>query len=166
MKKHPLLRWLFIASLVTVIIQFGSTSVNLLRNPKDALLKQAEKMRNISPNMANQMEELAYEYDTNKYFQVMPYINLLFLIISLVSVILMWQLKQQGWYLYLFAEFFPYVFSITNWEDYTKYYAGWNKSVVLSMTLVMVALDILFAGLYYYALRESKNLNESVPENE
>ncbi|GIV29410.1 MAG: hypothetical protein KatS3mg028_0476 [Bacteroidia bacterium] len=75
MKKHPLLRWLFIASLVAVIIQFGSTSVNLLRNPKDALLKQAEKMKEISPNIANQLEELAYEYDTNKYFQIMPYIN-------------------------------------------------------------------------------------------
>ncbi len=166
MKKHSLLKWLFIASLVSIIIQLGSTSFNLLRNPKDALLKQAEMMKNINPSMANQLEELAYEYDTNKYFQLMPYVNLLFLIISLISVILMWQLKQQGWYLYLFAEFFPYVFSVSNWDDYAKYYAGWNKSVVLSMTLVMIALDILFVGLYYYALRESKKMNDSAKESE
>ncbi|MCX7728677.1 MAG: hypothetical protein N2203_04320 [Bacteroidia bacterium] len=158
MKKHPLLRYLFILSLISIIIQLSSTGFNLLKNPKESLLEKAEQLKDIKPSIAQQLEELAYEYDTNKYFQIMPYMNLLFILISLLSVILMWQLKQQGWYLYLFAEFFPYLFSVVFWENYTKYYAGWGNGMVVSMTLAMVAFDILFAGLYFYALRETKKM--------
>lgn len=164
MQKHPLLRYLFIASLIAIILQLSSTSFNLLKNPKQSLLEKAEQLREIKPDVADQLEELAYEYETNKYFQVMPYVNLLFLLISLVAVILMWQLKKQGWYLYLFAEFFPYIFSIFFWEEYKKYYAGWGQGTIISITMVMLAFDILFAGAYFYSLKKSEKLN--FPTNE
>lgn len=160
MKKIPLLKYLFIASLISVILQLSTTSINLIKNPKDSLLEKAEQLREIKPDIANQLEELAYEYETNKFFQIMPYVNLLFLLFSLVSVILMWQLKWQGWYLYLFSEFFPYVFSFLFWDDYQKYYAGWGQGKVVVMNFVFLGFDILFAGLYYYALKESFKLQE------
>lgn len=160
MKKHPLLRYLFIASLVAIIIQFSSTGYNLIKNPKDSLLERAETLRAIKPDIANQLEELAYEYDTNKFFQIMPYINILFLLISLVAVVMMWQLKKKFWYLYLFSEFFPYTISLFFWGESKKYYAGWGQGMIISMTFVMLAFDVLFAGLYYYALRESQKLSE------
>lgn len=164
MKKIHLLRYLFILSLIAIILQFTSTTYNLIKDPKTGLLEQAEKLREIKPDIAAGLEELAYEYETNKYFQIMPYVNLLFLILSLTAVIMMWQLKKQGWYLYLFAEFFPYVFSITSWDNYKKLYTGWSDGMLIAMTLTMVAFDILFAGLYFYALRESYKLSE-IEEN-
>jgi len=73
---------------------------------------------------------------------------------------LMWQLKKVGWHIYLFAEFMPYLLSIFTWENYKKYniiYGG--EKLLIVFTLILLAFDILFAGLYYYALRESEKLN-------
>lgn len=160
MKKHPLLRYLFIASLTAIIIQLVSLSVNLLRDPKKSMLEQAEKLRDIKPDIAHQLEDLAYEYETNKYFKVMPYVNLFFILLSLTAVVLMWQLNKKGWYLYLLSEFAPYVLSVLTWENYVKYMSGMgSKTMVVASTFIMLAFDILFAGLYFYALRESEKLS-------
>lgn len=160
MKKHPLLRYLFITSLTAIMIQLVSLSVNLLRDPKKSMLEQAEKLRDIKPDLANKLEELAYEYETNKYFKVMPYLNLFFLLLSLTAVVLMWQLNKKGWYLYLLSEFVPYVLSVLTWENYVKYMSGMGgKTTVVASTFIMLAFDILFAGLYFYALRETKKLS-------
>lgn len=165
MKKHPLLRYLFTLSLISIILQVVSLSTNLVKDPQKTLAEQAEKLRDIKPDMANQLEELAYEYQTNKYFQVMPYINLFFILCSLLAVILMWQVKKNGWYLYLFAEFAPYILSIFTWEDYIKYMSAMGgKSIVIASTFVLFAFDILFAGLYFYALRETQKI-QAQPDN-
>jgi uncharacterized membrane protein len=160
MNKHPLLRYLFIASLISIFLQLFSLTINIIKNPKERLLKDAEKYESIKPEMAEKMRDLAYEYETNKYFKIMPYLNFLFLVISGLGVALMWQLKKVGWYIYLFAEFMPYVLSIFTWEDYKKYNImfGGEKSLI-AYTFVLLAFDILFAGLYFYALRESEKLN-------
>ncbi|GIV27264.1 MAG: hypothetical protein KatS3mg027_1078 [Bacteroidia bacterium] len=162
MQKHPLLRYLFIASLTAIIIQLISLSINLVKDPKKSMLEQAEKLRDIKPDMANQLEEMAYEYETNKYFKVMPFVNLFFILLSLVAVVLMWQMNKKGWYVYLFSEFAPYVLSIFTWEDYIKYTSGFGgKTMAIASTLIMLAFDILFAGLYFYALRETEKLADS-----
>jgi uncharacterized membrane protein SirB2 len=160
MNKHPLLRYLFIASLISIFLQLFSLTINIIKNPKEKLLKDAEKYESIKPEIAEKMRDLAYEYETNKYFKIMPYLNFLFLFTSGVGVVLMWQLKKVGWYIYLFAEFMPYVLSIFTWEDYSKYNImfGGEKSLIV-YTFVLLAFDILFAGLYFYALRESEKLN-------
>lgn len=158
MKKHPLLRYLFILSLTGIILLFLSTGINIVKDQKKALLEQAEKLRDIKPDMANKLEEMAYEYDTNKYLQIMPYINLLFLLFSLVGVILMWQLKLLGWYIYLFAEFFPYILTIIFWKEYVHYNSlmgNGSTGASITISLILVAFDVLFAGLYYYALKKS-----------
>jgi hypothetical protein len=158
-QKHPLLRYLFIASLVSIFIQFVSLGFSLVKDHKKELLESAEKIEDFKPEMADQLRELAYEYDTNKYLKVMPYVNLFFLILSTVSVVLMWQLNKKGWYIYLFAEFAPYIISIVTWDDYAKYSAlmGGGKSVI-AITFITLAFDILFAGMYFYALRETEKL--------
>lgn len=71
----------------------------------------------------------------------------------------MWQLNKKGWYIYLFAEFAPYIISILTWDDYAKYSAlmGGGKSVI-AITFITLAFDILFAGMYFYALRETEKL--------
>ncbi len=167
MKKHPLLRYLFIASLVSIIFQFTSLGINFIKDPQKMMIEQSEKLRDIKPALAEQLEEMAYEYDTNKYFRVMPYVNLLFLLISLIAVILMWQLNKKGWYLYLFSEFAPYLLTIFTWDDYVKYtsISVGNPTIVKTIVFVMLAFDILFAGLYFYALRESK-IGETVSEEQ
>lgn len=162
MQKHPLLRYLFITSLTAILIQLISLSTNLFKDPQKNLMEQAEKIRDLKPDMANQLEELAHEYETNKYFKVMPYINLFFILLSLVAVVLMWQLNKKGWYVYLFSEFTPYILSIFTWEDYIKYSSGLGgKKMVVTFLFITLAFDILFAGLYYYALRETKRLDEN-----
>lgn len=84
-QKHPLLRYLFIASLVSIFIQFVSLGFSLVKDHKKELLESAEKIEEFKPEMADQLRELAYEYDTNKYLKVMPYVNLFFLILSTVA---------------------------------------------------------------------------------
>jgi len=160
MNKHPLLRYLFIASLISIFLQLFSLTINIIKSPKERLLKDAEKIESIKPEIAEKMRDLSYEYETNKYFKIMPYVNFLFLVISGLGVALMWQLKKMGWYIYLFAEFMPYVLSIFTWENYKKYsiiYGG--EKLLIVFTLILLAFDILFAGLYFYALRESEKLN-------
>ncbi len=161
MKKHPILRYLFIASLTAIIFQSVSMVINLTKDPKETLLEQAEKLRDIKPDAANQLEKFAYEQESNKYFRIMPYINIFFILISLVAVVLMWQLNKTGWYLYLFSEFAPYIITVVSWENYVKYYTGLGNTAILATTFAMLAFDILFAGLYFYALRETEKLNTS-----
>ena len=159
MTKHPLLRYLFTLSLISIILQVISLSTNLVKDPQKTLYEQAEKLQDIKPDMANQLKELAYEYQTNKYFQVIPYINLFFILCSLLAVIGMWQVHKNAWYLYLFAEFSPYVLSIFRWEDYIKYSSAMGgRSIILTFTFILFAFDILFAGLYFYALRETQKM--------
>lgn len=159
MNKHPLLRYLFIASLISIFFQLGSGIFSIAKDPTSSILSQADKIRDVNPDIARKMEELAYEVQTNKYFQVMPYINLLFLLFSLLSVVMMWQLNKNGWYLYVFAEISPHLLTLIRWGDYVKYYtlmSGTNYYAVIYI-LITLAFDILFIGLYWYALNKSSN---------
>jgi hypothetical protein len=44
MNKHPLLRYLFIASLISIFLQLFSLTINIIKDPKEELLKNAEKI--------------------------------------------------------------------------------------------------------------------------
>lgn len=168
MQKHSLLRYLFILSLTGIILLFLSYGWNIIKDQKKELLEQAEKLRELKPALADKLEEMAYEYETNKFYQLMPYINLLFLLLSLVGVILMWQLNWKGWYIYLFAEFAPYILTLVLWKEYSHYsdLMGMSSASSIVITLIYVGFDILFAGLYYYALKESFKLTDATPSQE
>ncbi len=161
MKKHPYLRYLFIASLTAIIIEVISTGVSIFKDQKQSLHEQAEKIKDMNPTLSAKMETMAYEMDTNTYYKVQPYITLFFILLSLAAVIMMWQLNPKGWYLYLLAEFAPYLITIVKWKEYSAFssFGGFGSGMAVTMLLIMGAFDILFAGLYYYALKESEKLN-------
>lgn len=164
MKKYFLLKYLFIASLINIIIQISQNIYNLTQDPQERILNAAEKIKNKMPSMAEKLETIAYNPDAMKYIKTTLYFNLLFLILSLVAVSLMWQLKFLGWYLYLLSELGIYLFYIFTWNTYKQSQTEFNTYISAIQLSISFAFDVLFIGLYYYALKQSFLLQQNPSE--
>lgn len=141
---------------------FITTTWGIIFKPSpEKQMEQIEQIRAVSPDAADKMEAaLESQSGTTQILQ-----NLLTLIavaISAYAAMLMWQLKKNGFYLYLVGEILPYFgFLIVGTEGISAVgsMTGMGGSIVGMVIAIMVIVDGVFIGMYAANL---KHMNKTV----
>ncbi len=150
-KRSQLLKVLCILSFIMCGIGLLSGVWNIYQSTPEAMQANIENLRNINPEMADQMENHMIEMMENPVGKILPYLGLLYTLISFLGVMLMWNLKRNGFYIYAIAEILPYSNFIILGKNSLKMMGppGANNTTFAMVTLViMVLIDVVFVVLY------------------
>lgn len=156
-KRSQLLTVLCILSFIMCGIKILSSVYSIYQNSPEAMQNSIEQVRAINPEMADQMENNFIEMQNNMYLKLSPYLEVLYTLLSLVAVLMMWNYKKKGFYIYSVAEIIPYIslfFVSTDSISIPGISASSAASVMMFGTIAMILIDLVFVFLY------SKNLNE------
>jgi hypothetical protein len=106
--------------------------------------EQIEKIRESSPEMADQMEvAIAAQEGSNQVLATA--INLLAIAVSAFGAYLMWQLKRRGFFMYIGGEILPY---LGMFFGGTAAMSGSFGTMMAFAIGVMVVFDIAFIIMY------------------
>lgn len=111
-KKPQFLTIICVLSFITCGFLFLATIYGMIMNTPENQMENIERMREISPAAADKMEQALIDQQNSVMGQIQPYINLLFVLLSFLGVLQMFNLKKMGFYIYTFAELFPFVFML------------------------------------------------------
>jgi hypothetical protein len=111
--------------------------------------EQIEKMREVSPETADQMEVLLQKQDEGGQLMGTA-LNLVALLLSAYGAYLMWQLKRSGFYFYVAGELVPYLGFVTGGAEAMSAISSMGGGAGLATAIIgiMIFLDVLFIGLY------------------
>jgi hypothetical protein len=152
-KRPQLLTVLCILSFIMCALGVLSGIFNLYQTQPDVMQKNIEQVRAVSPEMADQMENQMIAMDNNAFMKIYPYLNFIFILLSFMGVLMMWNLKRNGFYLYSIAEILPYSSMIFMDKDAMKIPGLPAGSMMVGM-VIMIAIDVLFVFLYSRNLKE------------
>ncbi len=147
-KRSDLLIILCVLSFLAIGCHFIAEGISLLFS---------DQFQQVIVNMAqtNNPEAAAefqneFNQDVDSGYKNLPSIlNITFNILCLVAVIMMWNQKMKGWYLYCIAEALPILVSIIQ-----LICIGTNHIVYAVFEIIsIIALDAVFAYLYYRQLK-------------
>lgn len=116
--------------------------------------EQVEKMREINPEMADQMEA-AFEAQNNSNQTVGLVLNLVALALSAYGAYMMWQLNRTGFYVYLGGEIIPYFGFLTGGSENALAAMG-GQAMAAGIIGLMVVLDLVFIGMYASNLKHMR----------
>ena len=157
--RSQLLKVLCILSFVMCGVNLVSGIMNIYQTSPEVMAKNIEQIRTIKPEMADQMENQMIAMQDNAYAKIAPYLNFIYILISFLSVMMMWNLKKTGFYIYSFAEILPYTGFIFMGKNSMNMMAGGGENMamigMIAMVL-MVIIDLVFVALYSKCLKEMK----------
>ncbi len=140
-----------------VSIDTTQTYNNILRCPHEAtaqlMQKSIEDVRAVSPEMADQMENQMLALESNAFMKIYPYLNLVFILLSFLGALMMWNRKRNGFYLYSIAEILPYS-SMLFMAKNSMNIPGIPAGAMMVVVFLMVGVDVLFVYLYSRNLKE------------
>ena len=116
--------------------------------------EQVEKMRQVNPEMAEQMEA-AFEAQNNSNQTVGLALNLVALALSAYGAYMMWQLKRTGFWVYSAGEVLPYFGFLTGGSEAMLAQMG-GASIGTIAIAAMVVLDLVFIGMYAANLKHMR----------
>jgi hypothetical protein len=116
--------------------------------------EQLEKMREVSPEMADKMEA-AWEAQENSNQTVSLAVNLVGLALSAFGAFMMWQLKKQGFYVYIAGEAIPYLGFLTGGGEAMTLSMGGPAMAAIVVGL-MVLFDLAFIIMYGVNLKHMR----------
>ena len=116
--------------------------------------EQVEKMREINPEMAEQMEA-AFELQDQGNQTVGLALNLVALALAAGGAYMMWQLKRTGFYVYLAGEILPYFGFLTGGSEMMLASMGGQAMAAIVIGL-MVLFDLIFIILYAVNLKHMR----------
>lgn len=157
-KRSQLLKVLCILSFIMcgLNIVFGILAV--YQSSPEVMQKNIEQVRAINPEAADRMEDKMIAMENNSYAKISPYLGMVYALISFLGVMMMWNLKRAGFYVYSVAEILPYSGFIFMGKDSMNMGPPGVNSAVIGMVVVitMVIIDLVFVGLYARTLKEMK----------
>lgn len=155
-KRSKFLKVLCILSFVMCGVMFLLSIWGIYQSTPKAQQKNIEQFRTINPEMADQMENNMIEMMNNPFAKIKPYLDLVYLLISFLGVMMMWNLKRVGFYMYVVAELLPYTSLLLLGKSALKMMGGpgGNTTIAMAMMIIMIVLDILFFVLYSRNLKE------------
>lgn len=156
-KRSQFLTVLCVLSFIMCAIGFLSGIWNIYQSTPEAMQKNIEQFRSINPEMADQMENNMIEMQSNSFYKIMPYLSLVYTLISFLGVMMMWNFKRTGFYIYAIAEILPYSSFIFMGKNSLKMMGppgGNNATFAMIGIVLMVAIDLLFVFLYSRNLKE------------
>lgn len=143
---------LCILTWVMSALMFISTLWGAFNQPTpEEQFEQIEKIRERSPEMADRMEA-AFESQSDSYKIVNTILTLIALGLTSFGVMLMWQLKKNGFYFYLVGELIPYLgFAMGGTKAIGAMGAmtGMSESAMVGIAIgVMALFDGVFIAMY------------------
>jgi len=150
-EKPQFLKVLCILTWICCGLIFISTVFGMLSQSPERAEEQLERLRETSPEMADQMESIIEAEDSGAK-TMNNVLTLVALAFSTFGALLMWQLKKIGFYLYIVGELLPYVAMLAAGAKAMSALlalggglGGTIATVVLSF---MVILDLAFIIMY------------------
>ncbi len=114
-----------------------------------------ERMREVSPEMADQMEA-AFEAQNNSNQTVGLAINLVAIALSAFGAYMMWQLKKQGFYVYLAGEILPYFGFLTGGSEALLSSMG-GPGMMTFVIGALLVFDLAFIIMYAANLKHMRS---------
>jgi len=157
-KRPQLLTILCILSFVMCGISILSNIWGLYQSQPEVMQKNIEQLRAFNPEMADQMENQILTMAENPYSKIAPYLAFAYTLLSFLGVMMMWNLKKNGFYIYAIAEILPYTGFIFMGKNSLSMMSGGVGGAGLGMTVmvIMIVIDLVFVGLYAKNLKEMK----------
>lgn len=157
--RSQLLKVICILSFVMCGLSFLQGIMRLIQDSPETRREQIEQIRQIKPDMADQMENEMIAMQENPYSKVAPYLDLLYIILSFLGVIMMWNLNKIGFYIYSIAEILPYtayLFLGKNAFGMANSMVPGGATIAMIFIILMVIIDLVFVALYSRCLKEMK----------
>ncbi len=154
-QKSQMLKVLCILSFVMCGLAVVLGIFNIIQSSPEVVQKNIEQIRQIKPEMADQMENQMIAMKDNAYAKIAPYLNFIYILLSFLGVYMMWGLKKTGFYIYCIAEILPYTGYIFLGKNSLNMMGGEGMAVIGMVALVlMIIIDLVFVGLYAKCLKE------------
>lgn len=132
----------------------------IIANTPERMQENIERMKEIAPATAAEMEAQFEEQQTSTMAKIQPYLNIVLLLVSFLGVLQMFNLKKMGFYIYTFAELIPYVFMITGGKAamamMNSMGGGAMKAAAMIMMVLMVLFDLAFIVMYWLNTKHMK----------
>ena len=158
-KRSQFLTVLCILSFVMCGLKLLTSVYSVYQNSPANMQKSIEQVRDINPEMADQLENNMIEMETNTYLKLSPYFEIIYTLLSFFAVLMMWNLKKNGFYMYSIVEIIPYIslfFVSTKSISIPGLSSSSASSIMVISTFVMILIDVIFVYLYF---RNLKNMN-------
>ncbi len=155
-KRSQFLTIICVLSFIACGFTILSNIYNVIQNTPENMQKSIEQLRTVSPEMADQMENNMIAMQDNTYMKVSPYLTILFVLISLLGVVMMWNFKRQGFYIYSIAELLPYssyFFVDSNSISIPGVPANYSSLAMMVGLVILLIFDVLFVFLYQRNLK-------------
>lgn len=134
-------------------------SIPNITKSDEAKQTEIEKIREFSEEMADQLEVQYMDPSYTSKMTLKLVVDIAFLAITLLGVVLMWQLKKKGFYIYAVSEIL-YYFSgfLTGQGDPSKMMdsmPAFMKNIAFIVFALVIIQDLLFIFLYW---RQTKHM--------
>jgi len=160
-QKPQALKTLCILSFIGCGLIFLLSLMSIPNITKSDETKQTEieKIREFSEEMADQLEVQYMDPSYTSKMITKLVVDIAFLAITLIGVVLMWQLKKKGFYIYAASEIL-YYFSgfLTGQGDPSKMMdsmPAFMKNIAFVVFALVIIQDLLFIFLYW---RQTKHM--------
>lgn len=158
-KRSQFLTILCVLSFVMCGLKLITSVYSVYQNSPAAMQKSIEQFRDINPEMAVQMENNMIEMQSNTYLKLSPYFEIIYTLLSFMAVVMMWNFKKNGFYMYSIVEIIPYI-SLFFVSSKSISIPGLSSSSATSImafgTIVMILIDLVFVYLYFRNLKDMK----------
>lgn len=158
-KRSQTLTTLCILSFIMCAIGVLLGLYNMYQSQPDVMQQNIEKVRAFNPEMADQMENNVIAMQESPFAKVYPYINLVFILLSFLGVLMMWNMNKKGFYIYSIAEILPYssyFFMKSASVQIPGMSSDMASKIMIITMVVMILIDVLFVGLYAKQTKDFK----------
>lgn len=159
-KRPQLLKVICILSFIWIGIGGVMTIWGLVFKPsQEEIDAKVEQIRAYSEESAVDYQE-AMEMQQTTGYAINQAVSVVALALSLLGVMMMWQMKRNGFWLYCIGEIIPYsgfIFVGTkSFGSLGKLLHTDGSTAAAIMIGAMIAFDLLFIALYYTSLKHMK----------
>lgn len=161
-KKRPnFLTVICILSFVGCGLVFLTSIYSLIHNTPENIEKSIEQVRQIKPEMADQMEQNMLMMQESTYAKIAPYLSFVYLLLSFLGVLMMWKLNRKGFYIYIAGELLPYVPALFMGKEMMAMMgggmnSGFMQTMITVAAVLVILFDLVFIGMYAANLKYMK----------
>jgi hypothetical protein len=152
-KRPRFLTVLCVFSFVCVGIAIAFAIFNEVYNTPENMRENLEKVRERSPAQAQQMEKAIEMRENTTWGKVQNFVFILIELVSLLGVVMMFNLKRMGFYIYAAIEILPY--SMMFFGDGSADFGG-SKGSNIVFGVIFLLIDLGFVVMYAMNLKHLK----------
>jgi hypothetical protein len=156
-KRPQFLTVLCVLSFICVALMIIIAVMGEIMNTPENMQQQIERVREFSPAQAEQMEANYIKQQESVMGKIQNYILILIELVSLLGVIMMFNLKKVGFYIYAAIEILPYSLMIFSAGDASVDMGGQlGAGAVKAVMIIFVLIDLAFVVMYGLNLKHMK----------